>query len=499
MSPEEACSILGIPEGSTPDQVEAAFKRRAKQTHPDHDRQNPDAARNFQRIKEARDRLRRHLSAASGSTSQSGAEKDDREDAGAGADTSSGHDADEPADRVSLIRRYLIRHGLEVTADGRLEKTSNIKRAETREQFRQVLLQREPTFVTLLDQIALDPELREAGLRRPDAAAALREIVAADSRQRSAAILLPLMTTLGPHGRQLMLADLINLVAATFKDPPHLVVAVLLHFIWQVFQKALSREVTNPMMPVLWSAEQGTGKSTFVRHFCAPIRELLSPPIAAEDFIDPRFSAALDYPVPFLDEIPLFNPRAVDALKLILASEWVLRALPMTRRKARIRQLAVPIGTANRPPERSFYDPSGNRRFASIEQFDLRNQPEIWKSIEQFNFSRVWRMVDPLGPSPLVVHLDEVRAHQAKHAVKSPMLIWLLGLEVGSEEMEKFHQFDGYGSDPLRAHFNAQMGLDWNRDVFSKEMERHYDNPLTPFKGKRDIRGRTYYRLKAKS
>jgi hypothetical protein len=486
MSPKQAFEALGLGEGATLVDVKAAYRRRGRETHPDTNPNDPDATEKFQRVQEAYDRLKQHFAGTTTSNSSAG---------GGGADPDEDFTDPDPVDPVSLVRGYLIRVGIVVLGDGFLENVHHIKHPQTRAEFHQYLRQQEISFQSLLDDMTLNPELRAAKVKRLQLGTALRKIISEDAAARKHTIFAPLIKTLGPKGRELMHVAVADLVATIFEGPADLITAGLLHFVWQVQRKAVGLDVSNHLVPVVWSAAQGTGKSTFVRHFCAPLKELFSPPVAIEDFIDTRFSSALAYAVIFLDEIPPLTPLQVDALKLTVSSEEVLRRQLGTSKKMRVRQRTTGIGTANGPIERYFPDPSGHRRFLSIEMVDGRNRPEIWAATTQFDFQRLWRMIDAKEPSPIVPFLEKLRAYQAKNAPQSPLLIWLLNLDVGSEEMVKFCKRDGFAADPLRLHFNACTNLDWTRARFSAEMDKFFVHPETPFAGKRVVKGNTYYRL----
>lgn len=480
MSPKEAFEALGLDERATLEDVKAAFRRRARETHPDTNPNDPDAAEKFRKVKEAFDWLKRHFAAGFSS----------------GADPDKDFTDSAPDDPVSLVRGYMTRIGIVVLGDGFLENVHYIKRPKTQAEFHQYLGQEEVSFQSLLDDMTLDASLRAANLKRSELATAFRKIIREDSAARKHTVFKPLINTLGPKGRELMHAALTELVAQIFEGPVDLIVAGLLHFVWQVHRKTLGLDVSDHMVPVVWSAAQGTGKSTFVYQLCAPLKELFSPPVAMEDFIDTRFSGALDYAVIFLDEIPSLTPRQVDGLKHIVSNGEVLRRQSHASKKLRVRQRTTGIGTANGPIERYFPDPSGHRRFLSIEMVDGRSRPEVWAAIARFDFKRLWRMVVPEDPSPIEPFIDELRAYQAKNAPQSPLLTWLLGLDVRSDEMLRTFKHEGFAADALRNLFNVSTNLEWTRAQFSAGMDQFFGLPKTPFAGKRVVKGNTYYRPK---
>lgn len=463
MTPKEAFDELGLDETATLEDVKAAYRRRGKETHPDVHPDDPDAAAKFRRVTEAYDTLKEQL---------------------------------EAPDILTAVRSRMEKSRIFVLADGTLENANHIKRPETPAQYHRYLQQSEVTVQSFVDEMSLEERVREAGHTRTQLSAAVRLIVSTDSKQRTRDIYAPLLVTLGQRGRDGMLADFSNLAAQMFKGPIELIVFGLLHLIWQVHRKMLGLEVSNHLIPVVWSTEQGTGKSTFVRRFCSPLQELFSPPVAMSDFLDTRFSSSLSYAVVFIDEIHLLTRVEVDALKLTASSEELLRRQLGTSKQQRIRQRSTAFGTANGPAERYLPDPSGHRRFLSIEMSDLRQSPAVWDEINRFDYSRLWRMVNPADPSPIAPYLTELRAHQAANAPRSPLLAWLLDLDLDSDELAAITKYHGCAADPLRFQFNAALNLEWTREQFSREMETYFAHPLTPFRGKHKVKGNAYYQLK---
>ena len=63
-----------------------------------------------------------------------------------------------------------------------------------------------------------------------------------------------------------------RLANSVFTTEAALAAAVLKHFIWQVKQKLLRRPVKHHLMPVVFSPEQGSGKTTFVQKFLGPLQ-----------------------------------------------------------------------------------------------------------------------------------------------------------------------------------------------------------------------------------
>jgi hypothetical protein len=494
MSPEEALIELELESGASLDAVRKAYRRRAKATHPDTNPGDPKAVEKFMRVQAAYHRLEQHL--AYPTIGQSGDHRSDNDEARSG-ETGAGAGADDgPKDAMSLVRHFMEVGGVIVLADGFLHNINHIKRPETPAQFHQKLLQPEVSMQSVIDDIMLDPKWRAVAGGRANLTSAVKKLISIDAKRRTSAIFAPLLRKLGPTGHDLMLEQLVQLASMIFKGPAPLIAHGLVHFIWQVHRKMMGYEVQHHLMPVIWSLEQGTGKSTFARRFCSPLEELFSPPITFDDWIDTRFSGALDYAVLFVDEIPLLTSGRVDAAKQLITAEELLRRQVGTPKKLRVRQGSSAIGTANRPPEQLFNDPSGHRRLLSIEMVDGRNDAAAWEAIRSFDYERLWRVTGCLDSAPILPILNELRAYQAHNTPKSPLFDWLTRLDFDTPELKGLKKFNGFKASDLRELFTAEMGLAWTVRRFSDEMGRYFEHPLTPFGGKSEIQGNTWYSLK---
>ena len=60
MNTNEACSILGVPPGSSPEDVKKAFRKKASETHPDKNPGDPMAEDSFKKVNAAFQHLEKH-------------------------------------------------------------------------------------------------------------------------------------------------------------------------------------------------------------------------------------------------------------------------------------------------------------------------------------------------------------------------------------------------------------------------------------------------------
>lgn len=505
MTPQQARAELGLDDEATLGDAKKARNRKAFETHPDYNPHDPEANEKLRRVQAAYECLKAYFAGRTGSAwsepgrdhDRSDSGRDDRDDnrTDSGGDEQGDH---QPADPVALVREAITEAGIIVLADGFLKNTNHIEHPTTPAERHTYLMQPDVTVQSLTDDLMLDTALRKRVGSRATILTALRKVIGMDAKVRTAEVFKPLLCTLGPTGYSLMLEKLIALVSLIFIGPPKLIALGFLQFIWQVHRKMLGYEVEHHLMPFIWSSAQGAGKSEFVRRLCSPLHELFSPAITLEDYIDTRFVGALDYAVLFVDEIPKqLSEFQVDALKGLITSDEVLRRQLSSSKKLRVKQRSTPIATANGPVERYFYDASGYRRYLCIEMVDGQNRSDVRAAINGFEYSRLWRMMSATDASPILPILPELRAYQAGRAPLSPLLVWLIDLDIDALAMKKIRRSDGFRGDDLRMLFNEVMGEDWSRQRFSTEMGSYFSHPLAPFEGKRVVNGITYYRINA--
>ena len=115
----------------------------------------------------------------------------------------------------------------------------------------------------------------------------MRQVLREEKHRRRNFVMRPLLETV-PSADRHMARQEWDRVSSLFKMLPFLCIAIFQHFIWQVKQKVLGRAVVFHLMPIVMSSVQGSGKTTFVKMFLGPLRELATGASLLSDFSDRR-------------------------------------------------------------------------------------------------------------------------------------------------------------------------------------------------------------------
>ncbi|WP_336492061.1 DnaJ domain-containing protein [Methylobacterium nigriterrae] len=487
MTLSEACEVLGVRPGATYEEIKSAYREPAKRCHPDLNGEGPRNSERFQRVQDAYQTLRRWGGIGRGDQAR--------------GRTDNGATEEDRLDPVRVVRTFMAENDVEVLLDGSMRRRSDSRMARTQADVEACLSMDEIDAPWLVDGILLDPRWRECGLRKPAVERALRRVVREDQKRRRVLILRPLFSEVTPSERARAEEEWLRLASAAFETDATLAAAVLGHFIWQVKQKTLRRPVEHHLAPVVFGPEQGSGKTTFVRHFLGPLQELAIGPLPLSDVADTRSGDIYRYPVLFLDDIERVDPRRVPVLKSLVTSERIRRRRLGTSYSTTILQRTTLIGTANTPIDELVADETGNRRFATLRfrngEAAKRGDRSVWDIVNETNYELLWRSVEALAPSPMEAHLDGLFALQAASRRQSELAAWLADLDVGSDAVRRITSNWGVGAQALWELFRAQTGSTMSLTRFGMEMTRLVADPAVPFGSKtRNMHG-TFYPLKA--
>lgn len=395
------------------------------------------------------------------------------------------------ADVQELVEDYIHRQDLEILFDGSMQCRTLPQAAPDPASIQACLLHETFDCQAVTDGIVL--ELRAGnveGISRSAVSTALRAVLRRGRAQRRMSVMEPLFLPLSEAESLRAEAGWTRLATDVFVTNPVLAVACLKHFIWQVKRKSLHMPVTNHLMVIVYSPHQGGGKTTFVKAFVSPLKELATGPVPLSDVADPRSGSVFRFPAIIVDDIDAIRGQAVPHLKSVLTASGGLR-----RRKQRTSsteshdQRATLIGTSNLPVGQLIPDDTGSRRFAVVpfpNGHPARGgDVKVWNAVNEIDATLLWRSVDAFAPSPLDPHLEVLAAEQTANDPTVRLLNWLRGLDLGSEAVLNITTEHGIPSRQLSELFESQTGIEKSENWFARTVSATVGDPLVPFGGKR--------------
>ncbi|GEO14060.1 J domain-containing protein [Microvirga aerophila] len=231
--------VLGVPHGSTQDDIGRAYQERAKRCHPDI--HGDGSAAQFIKVQNAYEKLRDRVGVRV------------HEDAADDAELDDGSHAD--IDPVAFVRGFMERTGVEILFNGTMHVRGAPRMAFTRADIDTYLERREADEEWLLDEIMLT--IKRQGVKKlvkGDIERALRMIMREDKKHRLNHILRPfLKAELSEEQKTRADHEWHRLVGGVFEMDTALGVAVLQQFINQVKRKALGLPIKRHLMPVILS------------------------------------------------------------------------------------------------------------------------------------------------------------------------------------------------------------------------------------------------------
>lgn len=404
---------------------------------------------------------------------------------------------------LTFITQLAHEFGVDVLFNGRMVIRGQRYMAESPDQIREVLYADHMDASIFLERAIIMNKVLAYDYRTTELKAAVREFLRARKKVRKAVIVETLL-------RPLAAADAIAAAVEWKKLPelfemdPRLVIACFQHFIWQVFQKQIGREVTHHLMPVIVSSDQGAGKTRFLSVLLRPLKELASAPARTSDLTDKRAISLLDYPVLVLDDMEKIARQEVENLKSLMTSAEQLRRMMQTSVDVTAKQNTTLIGTSNSPINQLIPDDSGHRRFVEM---PFRNgnvvkggDSKIWPIINGLNAELLFRSVDPFLDSPIIPHLEALAKHQAHMTVESRLLRWLNGLDPDSAEVKAITTAYGIRASGLHSLYQAQIDVVISANDFSRDMQALIDRKKGPFiRKRRDPMKCFYYEWRQKN
>ena len=353
----------------------------------------------------------------------------------------------------------------------------------------------------IVDEVALEARSEGIKIGAGDFARAAWKIAREERRARIDYIMRPIIFgRLDVSEQMTAQASWSRLAKAVFDLEEKICVAVLQHFVWQVKRKQLRQPVCHHLMPIVVSPEQGSGKTTFVHRFLDPLRELASDPAALSDLADRRSGDLLAFPVVFVDDVERLDSRLVATLKSLITARAVNRRRLGTSMADKRRQQATLIGTANEPVSVLIADPTGHRRFVEL---PFRNgavvkggDPEVWRVVDETDFTLLWRSVDGSDPSPILPHLSALVAAQAASAPVDRLRECLVALDPRSEDVQGISERGGVPAEKLRLLVCASLREEIGKNAFSARMAVLVHDLAVPFAPKKRVAAGYVYPFK---
>jgi hypothetical protein len=400
---------------------------------------------------------------------------------------------------IDFIRNYMDTRQIEVLFDGSLFLRGRPLQADTPEDVDAFLAVDPPSASDLLDEALLFAQNSGVRFKKTELSAALRQVVRAEKNRRLQAVMGPLLKNWSPLEHK-QANEVWARIGGLFDMDRGLAIAVLQHFCWSVKQKQLGRLVAYHCMPIIFSPEQGTGKTVFVKKFLSPLRELATDSTLFSDLADRRSGDVFRFPVIFLDDMEEIPSSMVPVLKAVLTSDKLRRRRLGTSSSDGIRQASVPIGTSNQMIHQLVRDDTGHRRFVMLPfrsgAVAKGGDANVWEAVNSTNYELLWRSVNAFAQSPLVPYLKDLHQYQGATQREGGLLEWLLKLDLESEPVRNLTTRHGLKARELRNLFMAQTGAELSDKRFADEMDRCLLHPDAPFYDKVKTETGAVYRLK---
>ena len=400
---------------------------------------------------------------------------------------------------IEFVRDYINSQQIEVLFDGTLFLRGRPMQATTPDEVDAFLAVDVPSVTDLLDELFFSAKNSGFRVKKTELTAALRQVLRSEKRRRYRTVMGSLIASVGVSLRA-QAAEQWDRLGGLFDMDRKLAIAVLQHFCWSVKQKQLGRRVVHHCMPIIFSAEQGTGKTVFVKKFVSPLRELATDSALFSDLADRRSGDIFRFPVIVLDDMEKVPTSMVPVLKSVLTSDRIRRRRLGTSLSDGIRQACVPIGTSNQMVHELVEDDTGHRRFVML---PFRNgaaakggDTTVWDTVNAIDYQLLWRFVDSFAASPLLPYLEDLQLYMGAARKERGLLGWLLNLDLQSEAIRNLTTRKGLRAQSLHALFMAQTRTEMSAQRFADEMGRHCLRPDTPFGDKIKTEAGALYRLK---
>ena len=272
-------------------------------------------------------------------------------------------------------------------------------------------------------------------------------------------------------------------VAKLWKEPADVSEAFMKHGIWQIKRKLLGHRPDFHLMLVIYSENQATGKTTFIKAFLESVLgELVPPPAYISELIDPRTKQLFEFVALIFDDIHKISATDVPKLKQVMTNEKLSRRRLHTHDVNMFDQSATLFATSNLPIEHIIPDDTGHRRFFTL---TLRNNAEaeggsaaIWDIVNSIDFETLWNSVSAWDPCPIKNYTHLLLS---KNSPESILRHWLIHLDRESDAYLAIKTSRGAKAREFYALFCTQSGSKMSEKAFGLLMNHLTLNPDVPF------------------
>ena len=402
----------------------------------------------------------------------------------AGHDAKKEEDTENHPEAIQIVRAFMARLHIVILFDGTMRCTTAPLMSYSHDDRAQYLSKDDISRGWLLDRVMSNLRAEGNTIPQGEIDRALRIIEDRDRRERKKTVVMPLTRALSEIELIDAAREWERLEANVF-ETHCLSAACLQTFIWQVKQKLLGRPVTRHLMPIIYSAVQGSGKSTFVDKFLAPLQELASKPTLISEFTDSRNVDIFRFPVLNIDDMGQVKASEIDVLKNLMTTGGFRRRAMRSSASNNIVQCATLIGTTNNTVGELVSDKTGHRRFVELQfrngEVNKGGDRRIWEVINTINYHLLWCSVEAYGPSPISPYLIQLNELQESRRVPDELEEWLCQIDILSENFRDFVGPHGIQASVLRTLYEKETGNKLSPNRFSDAMDRYILNPKVPF------------------
>ena len=223
-----------------------------------------------------------------------------------------------------------------------------------------------------------------------------------------------------------------------------LVKRAFLKGIWQVKRKMRGLPVSYPIMPIIFGAEEGTGKSHFIELLFSPISENVIPSVSYENLADKSNVTLWGSWVCIVEELAGFGKAEQEKLRDVITRKSHPVRILHHNYSINVPNASTCWGTSNANISAIIKSSGNMRRFF---QFNWKptlgdaNKDEmieinrIRNVLNEINWTELLQSIDESGDDPLVGYEEELRASQVLLRTKTVIEEWIDALVDNDDQL----------------------------------------------------------------